>query len=104
MAVVDTLTQAINELRYEGYTEDFNLHPDCISCREGQIRIMADEFQVDKVYRFEGMTDPADESVVYGISSDKYGMKGVLVNGYGIYSDPVNDELMSRLQMRPERE
>ena len=104
MTLVETLSQAITELRYEGYTEDFNLHPDCISCREGQIRLMADEFQVDKVYRFEGLTDPADESVVYGISSEKYGIKGVLVNGYGIYTDPLTDALLSRLSMAPERE
>ena len=46
---------------------------------------------IDKVYRFEGDSDPADEATVYAISSPKYGIKGVPVNGTGIYTDEMTD-------------
>jgi hypothetical protein len=94
-----SLSTTINQLRGEGYTEDFNLQQQCIECRNGQYRIFHDEFVVDKFYRFEGESDPADEAVVYAISSDRYGLKGVLVNGYGIYSEPLTDEMVSKLSV-----
>lgn len=94
-----TLSGTIAALREKGYTEDFNLQQQCLECRNGQYRIFHNEFAVDQFYRFEGPSDPADLAILYAISSDKYGLKGVLVNGYGIYSDEVADEMLSKLKI-----
>ena len=93
---MDTLTAAIDALRKEGYTEDFNLKENCLEC--GTLAVFHDEFHVDKYFRFEGETDPADEAVLYAISSEKHGIKGLLVNAYGMYSDPIADEIMAKLK------
>jgi hypothetical protein len=93
---MDTLTAAIDALRKDGYTEDFNLKENCLEC--GALAVFHDEFHVDKYFRFEGETDPADEAVLYAISSEKHGIKGLLVNAYGMYSDPVADEIMAKLK------
>ena len=53
---------------------------------------------VQVYYRFEGLSDPGDEAVVYAISSAKYNLKGTLVNGYGIYSEPLVDEMVKALR------
>lgn len=95
----DTLSQAMNTLREEGYVEDFNLKRNCIECRNGAYQIFHDEFKVDEYYRFEGMSDPGDASILYAISSDKYKLKGQLVNGYGIYSDSITDEMLVKLRV-----
>lgn len=95
----DTITETIAALRSEGYTEDFNLRQDCLECSNGQFRIFHDEFKVDDFYRFEGMSDPADNSILYAISSDKYGLKGILINAYGIYSEPIVDEMLEKLKI-----
>ena len=95
-----TLSQTIDALRKEGYTEDFNLQQNCLECRNGQFKLFADEFGVDKFYRFEGDSNPSDASILYAISSDKNAIKGLLVNGYGIYSDPITDELLEKLEIR----
>jgi quercetin dioxygenase-like cupin family protein len=50
------------------------------------------------VYRFEGASNPDDESIVYAISSAKFGVNGVLVNGYGISADEASSKLVERLQ------
>ena len=95
-----TLSETMNELRKQGYTEDFNLRQNCLECRNGQFKVFADDFKVDNYYRFEGESNPSDAAILYAISSDRHGLKGVLVNAYGIYSEPVTDEMMEKLQIR----
>lgn len=95
-----TLSGTMNELRKEGYTEDFNLQQNCLECRDGQFKVFADEFKVDKFFRFEGASNPSDSSILYAISSESKNLKGLLVNGYGIYSDAVTDEMIEKLNVR----
>ena len=100
MQSYSTLSETLNELRKEGYTEDFNLQQNCLECRNGQFKVFADEFKVDKYYRFEGASNPSDAAILYAISSDTHQLKGTLVNAYGIYSDPITDEMLQKLEMR----
>ena len=95
-----TLSETMNELRKEGYTEDFNLQQNCLDCRNGEFKVFADEFKVDKFFRFEGASNPSDSAILYAISSDTKNLKGLLVNAYGIYSEPVTDEMLEKLEMR----
>lgn len=95
MSEMDTLSMTLDKLKEEGYTEDFNLLADCIECK-GK-RLEPGQFVIDKVYRFEGKSDPADESVLYAISSLDNSVKGTLVNGYGIYSDEATTEMIKAL-------
>jgi hypothetical protein len=95
-----TLSETMNELRKEGYVEDFNLQQNCLECRNGQFKVFANEFKIDKFYRFEGESNPSDQSILYAISSDRHQLKGLLVNAYGIYSEPVTDEMLQALEIR----
>ena len=94
-----TLSGTMNELRKEGYTEDFNLKQNCLECHEGEFKIFAEDFKIDKYFRFDGQSDPDDQAILYAISSDRYQLKGVLVNAYGIYSDPITDKMLRKLKM-----
>ncbi|HTE23724.1 phosphoribosylpyrophosphate synthetase [Flavitalea sp.] len=100
MQAFDTVSQALTELKKQGYTEDFNLMEECLECRDGQYRVTPEEFVVDDFYRFEGESDPADESIVYAISAPKYGLKGVLVAAFGIYSESATDQIMEKLRIK----
>ena len=50
-----------------------------------------------KVFRFYGPSDVDDESILYAISSEKYDLKGILVNGYGVSSDALTQEMVEKL-------
>jgi hypothetical protein len=99
MEEMATVTEVINKLRKDGYLEDFNLQQNCLQCREGHYSVFHDEFVIDHIYRFEGDTDPADEATVYAISSPRYNIKGILVNGAGIYTDAMTDEMLQSLKI-----
>ena len=95
-----TLSETMNDLRKEGYVEDFNLKQNCLECRNGEYQVFADEFKIDKYFRFEGESNPSDSAILYAISSDRYNLKGVLVNAYGIYSESMTDDMLEKLEMR----
>jgi hypothetical protein len=92
----DTVSEAVNGLKKRGYTVDFNIEKDAIICESG--RCHPEDFEITEIYRFEGNSDPADEAIVYAIES-KNGLKGVLVNGYGISSDSMSDDMAKKLKI-----
>ncbi|RSC93479.1 phosphoribosylpyrophosphate synthetase [Tenacibaculum singaporense] len=98
MESFDNLVEGINELKNQGYVEDFNLKQNCLECRNGEYKVFHNEFEIDKFFRFEGDSSPDDSSILYAISSDKYNLKGVLVNSYGIYSEDITDEMLDKLK------
>jgi hypothetical protein len=89
-----TVSEALELLRKQGFTVDFNLEENCIACANGKFD--ADSFEIVDVYRYEGNTDPADEATVYAIQSNT-GVKGVLVTGYGANADNVSPEILKKL-------
>jgi len=93
-----TLSETINALNKEGYTVDFNIDQEHLVHQEAGMILSPDDFEIDKVYRFEGQTNPDDQSILYAISSSKFGTKGLLVNGYGISSDEISNRLISKLK------
>ena len=68
------MTEALDNLSKKGYTIDYNIEFDNLS-EEAAV------YEIDVLYRYEGETDPADESSVYGIRNTKTGEKGVFVAG-----------------------
>ncbi len=96
-----TLSETINGLKKDGYTLDFNINREFVFCNKLNMTLSPDEFEIDKVYRFEGETNPDDQSILYAISSSKFNVKGLLVNGYGISSDEKSDALISKLRTHP---
>ncbi|WP_339881018.1 phosphoribosylpyrophosphate synthetase [uncultured Algoriphagus sp.] len=97
-ASYDTLSEATNALRRDGYVEDLNLKPDCLECLTSKLQLHPEDFEVDAFYRFEGMSSPDDNSIVYAISGNN-GIKGILVDAYGVYSSSLNGAMVQKLKM-----
>lgn len=95
-----TLSEVTNLLNERGYNQSLNLKPTHLVCDGTDTKLFPGQFIVDKHYRFEGPSDPGDEAIVFAISSSKHHLKGVLINGYGISSESISDEMLQALDER----
>ncbi|TAE37120.1 MAG: phosphoribosylpyrophosphate synthetase [Runella slithyformis] len=99
MESYNTLVEALNDLKSKGFEHDFNLDVHCLSCHSIGQSLRPDEFEIVDFYRFEGMTDPADSSILYAISSKDGQFKGTFINAYGTYADEMSDDMIEKLKI-----
>lgn len=92
-----TVTEAIEQLKKQGYTLDLNLKENHITA--GEQAFPAEEFEIVDLYRYEGPSDPADEATVYALASVS-GVKGILVSGYGVSTDDASTETLKLLHYK----
>lgn len=98
MNTYTTVSETLNSLKQEGYILDFNLREDCIECSHAGIKLSPEHFVIDKFFRFEGASNPDDSAVIYAISSDE-GLKGTVIDAYGVYADSLTTEMIRKLQI-----
>ena len=98
MKAYTTLVEGINDLRKKGYDLDFNLRENYIECTTTKQQLSPNEFEITEVHRFEGMTNPSDQAILYAIES-KHGLRGLLVNAYGPDADPISQQLIAKLSV-----
>jgi hypothetical protein len=99
MIAYDTVTDALKGLKDRGYTVDFNIAFDKITCSDNKICLNPHEFEITEVYRFEGETNPSDEDVVYAIVSKDGKIKGTMTSAYGMYAETISTEMIRKLSM-----
>ncbi|MDY7105109.1 MAG: hypothetical protein S0880_28315 [Actinomycetota bacterium] len=83
MDEMETMQQAVARLTAAGYTEDFAIEDGRISCPACDTTVSPSDVSVDEVVRFEGETNPDDESALYAISSGPCDHRGTLAVAFG---------------------
>lgn len=94
-----SLSVAIADLQKQGFTEDFNLIAEGIESKSLKAKWKAGDLEVVKFYRFEGMTDPGDNTILYLIETNG-GRKGLLVDVYGADQGEISPEMIKKLSIR----
>ena len=84
-----TVSEALSELNKKGFTLDFNL-------QDENIKKNPHNYEIEHVYRYEGDTDPDEEAVVYGITSNS-GERGVYVAGFSANSESEAATVLAKL-------
>jgi hypothetical protein len=80
---VETLTEAIARLRAQGFLRDFTaVAGGRLRCGECGTEVDPADLQIDEIVRFEGESDPGDESILYALSSP-CGHSGLYSAAYG---------------------
>lgn len=93
------LLEAVNGLRSRGYSYDFNYEDACLFCDKISEKFKAGDLMITEYYRFEGMSDPEDNSVIYAIESNT-GLKGIIIDAYGAYSDEHKSAFLANIVVK----
>ena len=80
------LSACVNQMKQEGYKEDFQVTEEGLVPFDKSATWSPAQVAIVSYYRFEGESDPGDNTVLYVIETDD-GHKGTLVDGYGAYAD-----------------
>jgi len=81
-----SLATCINKLVLDGYTEDFKAGERGLLSLQSERLYQPGQVHVVNFFRFEGASDPADNTILYVIETND-GIKGTLVDAYGSYAD-----------------
>ncbi len=78
-----TLVEAEQKLRRKGYVHTFKSErSDLLRCIETGKHYTPDQMLIFEYYRFEGLSNPSDMSIVFAVACED-GRKGLIISTYG---------------------
>lgn len=83
---LNTMVDCVNSLVRQGFDEDFKAREAGLESLASHTIYKPGEVKILNFYRFEGESDPADNSILYAIETSD-GKRGTLVDAYGPYAD-----------------
>ena len=92
------LQKVQDNLEKYGYTEQFRVEKDKLVGMTSKKKYKPKDVKAANFYRFEGITDPDDMSILYAIETCD-GSKGTLTDAYGRYSDEDTGAFMKQVDI-----
>jgi hypothetical protein len=92
------LQKVQDNLEKYGYTEQFRVEKDKLVGMTSKKKYKSKDVKAVNFYRFEGITDPDDMSILYAIETCD-GSKGTLTDAYGRYSDEDTGAFMKQVEI-----
>jgi hypothetical protein len=94
-----TLAAAVDDLTRRGFTEDFHVVDGKLRATGTGETVTSEHLVIREYHRFEGISDPDDMAIVYGVEATN-GLRGTVVDAFGVYSDPVLSALLEHVPIR----
>src|SRR4051812_28042390 len=94
---MSTLTAVVNKAVKDGYTDFMKVTKQGLFDTNKNKTYTPQEVRVIDFFRFEGESDPADNSILYKIETDD-GAKGTLIDAYGPYADETVNRFMAEVE------
>lgn len=82
MAAMETLSEAIGRLTDAGYVHDLRANRGQLVCDRCGASCDPSEMTIDAIVRFEGMSDPDDQAILYALGASN-GSFGLYAAAYG---------------------
>ncbi|HMS64623.1 MAG TPA: hypothetical protein PKD83_05140 [Ignavibacteria bacterium] len=92
------LVKILHQLKEKGYTADFLLTNEGILSKTTNEVFKPEDLIIEKVYRFEGNSNPDDMAVMYAINAGS-GTKGVIIDAYGTYENENLTEFLKNVKI-----
>ncbi len=92
-----TLSECIKTSLDRGYTENFRMIDKGLATEDEKSVYTPEEIRITNFYRFEGNSNPDDNSILYLIETDDR-KRGTLVDAYGVYADTLISNFVRRVE------
>jgi tRNA(Ser,Leu) C12 N-acetylase TAN1 len=93
-----TLAGALGDFARHGFTERLSVVGNGLRVLASPLTFGPERVVIRAYRRFEGASDPDDMEIVYAIETDA-GLRGTLVDAYGVYADPVISAFLNTVPM-----
>ncbi len=94
---IETLSEALERLSAAGYTDDYQAERYGLKSRSSGTIHSPEQFHIDDVVRFEGESDPSDESAIFALTFIGDGTKGTYTVAFGPLMDSLDANMVGRL-------
>jgi hypothetical protein len=93
-----TLSSCINTLTTAGYETQFKIEKGLnLKSLTTENIYHPEDVKINSFYRFEGESDPADNSILYAIETNT-GERGTLTDAYGVYNDALISAFINQVE------
>lgn len=92
-----SLSLCLNKMMLEGYDNDFKMVENGLKALKTEKVYKPEEIKVVNYFRFEGQSDPNDNTIMYVIETND-GVKGTLVDAYGPLAEKELSEFMKKVE------
>jgi hypothetical protein len=92
-----TLSECHNAALKDGYVENFKVNGDELLSEDGKKHFKPNEVGIPNFFRFEGYSDPEDNSILYLMETTD-GRKGTLIDSYGSDADAKISSFIRKVQ------
>ena len=95
---METVSEALQRLTAAGYTDEYRAEAHGLRSLSKDTIHPPSAFSVDEIVRFEGDSDPSDESAVFALTSRADGTRGTYTVAYGPMMDALDAQMVRGLR------
>lgn len=92
-----TLSTCMAKLKVDGFNKEFIVKDNEMQDPDGNKTYATNQVKICNFYRFEGLSDPGDSSILYAMETYD-GAKGILLDSYGAYADDEVSKFITEVQ------
>lgn len=92
------MEKCLRNLEAQGFTNHYRVEKSKLYDISNDKKYKAKDVKAVNFYRFEGISDPEDMSILYAIETSD-GCKGTLVDSYGLYADDDTSAFMQEVEV-----
>jgi hypothetical protein len=92
------MVTCMNKLLGDGFVEQFKVEKGRLYTADKKKHYKPNDIKMVNFYRFEGPSNPDDMSILYAVETVD-GVKGTLVDAYGLYADEGTGAFMQEVEI-----
>ena len=83
---IESIAEVLTRCERQGFSAHFIVLRNSLYVAFTNKHYLPEQLQIQDVYRYEGLTDPSDNGIIYALIAPD-GTRGTVVDAYGVYAN-----------------